>query len=589
MNPLFPLSPDFESASVAELREFIAASLQVAADIGADPSAYLTDERTIEQLTEEMTEGVAALEAARAALAALEAEPAEPETEPAVEPTEAPAEDRIAELAARAASTESEPEPDTEPDPEPDEPEAVIAAAPPDPAGEPGTPGPTGAPARLPRPPRPREGNGRPDETRLPVALTAAAENLGPGIGEQIDERELAEMMIRKHGQFGLIPEGTSGEKLTIARLRWDDSYPPERRLGQDRIENMALIASVIDQARIRHELQRRREGSLTASGGLCAPVTPYYNLQMLSVPTRPVRAALPSFNADRGGINYATPPALSSIDTGVGIKSAADDAAGGSDAVKTCQVIDCPGFQETDVNSVFHCLQFGNLGARTFPELVMQANSLTLAAHARLAESTLLTDIDGFSTAVDAAALGLGASATIPSQILTAANGMRSRNRMDEETVLRVLLPAWVLDLLVSDVYRGQFQRFEMTRERFVALLRAGNVEPSFYLDGAAGAGQVFGTQDPGALVEFPDEVRWYIFPEGSFLFLDGGTLELGLVRDSVLNATNDYQIFGETFEAVAFTGVESLAVTTPVCDSGTVSLPDNVTCPISYAGEET
>lgn len=36
--------------------------------------------------------------------------------------------------------------------------------------------------------------------------------------------------------------------------------------------------------------------------------------------------------------------------------------------------------------------------------------------------------------------------------------------------------------------------------------------------------------------------------FPTGSFI--DGGTIELGVVRDSVLNVTNSYQVFGETFK---------------------------------------
>lgn len=59
-------------------------------------------------------------------------------------------------------------------------------------------------------------------------------------------------------------------------------------------------------------------------------------------------------------------------------------------------------------------------------------------------------------------------------------------------------------------------------------------------------------------------------LYPEGSWLFLDGGTLDLGFVRDSTLNSTNDYQVFAETFEAVALVGVESLALTMDLCPSG-------------------
>jgi hypothetical protein len=37
-----------------------------------------------------------------------------------------------------------------------------------------------------------------------------------------------------------------------------------------------------------------------------------------------------------------------------------------------------------------------------------------------------------------------------------------------------------------------------------------------------------------------------------GTFLYLDGGTLDLGLVRDSQLENVSDYQIFGEAFEGM-------------------------------------
>jgi hypothetical protein len=70
--------------------------------------------------------------------------------------------------------------------------------------------------------------------------------------------------------------------------------------------------------------------------------------------------------------------------------------------------------------------------------------------------------------------------------------------------------------------------------------------------------------------MVEFPDTFVWYIFAEGSFLFLDGGTLDLGVIRDSTLVGTNDYKMFVETFENVALVGVESLQVTSTINVNG-------------------
>ena len=62
-------------------------------------------------------------------------------------------------------------------------------------------------------------------------------------------------------------------------------------------------------------------------------------------------------------------------------------------------------------------------------------------------------------------------------------------------------------------------------------------------------------------------------LFPEGTFLHLDGGSLELGIVRDSTLNSTNDYQVFGETFENVARIGPTQAArwASVTICPAGT------------------
>ncbi len=74
---------------------------------------------------------------------------------------------------------------------------------------------------------------------------------------------------------------------------------------------------------------------------------------------------------------------------------------------------------------------------------------------------------------------------------------------------------------------------------------------------------------------------MHWFLFHEGAFVFLDGGMLDLGVVRDSTLNATNDFETFAETFEAAAFRGVESLWVASPICVNGESQLAvDASTC---------
>jgi hypothetical protein len=582
MDPLFSNIPeDFASASGEDLLAFIDEASETIRSVVASPEEYVGEGRTTDELVAELTAGRDALRAAKEEVASREAAAAENLTSLVAEladEVEEPEEEATTEADTETeAETETDDESETEAEEEPEgeaAAEAVTAAAPP-----------------MTRPARSKAAAPR-EVARAVVPMVATAGATGVETGQEIDRLTLARVMQEKRRDFGRIPSGTKGERIRLARFDYGDLYPEEQTLtaaggkgdDQEKVEQVTDESVIIENFRRLRDAARRDPDTLLASGGLCAPVTPYYNLQMISVAERPVRAALPGFNADRGGINAALPLSLASITTAVGVRTAAEDAVGGSTAEKSCQIIDCPDFVETDVQIIYHCIQFGNLGARTFPERVAQSNDLVLAAHARVAEAQLLTNIGAASTAVTASTLGIGVVGDLLGQILAAASGMRSRHRMNPDAVLRVLLPRWILDEMLSDVIRSQFQRFDMTATQFIGLLREANVEPSFYIDGAAGASQVFGTQAAGALLSFPANVVWYIYPEGSFLYLDGGTLELGIVRDSILNSTNDFQIFGESFENVAFIGVESLEVTSGVCDSGAVTAPVDVTGCGSY-----
>ena len=91
--------------------------------------------------------------------------------------------------------------------------------------------------------------------------------------------------------------------------------------------------------------------------------------------------------------------------------------------------------------------------------------------------------------------------------------------------------------------------------------------------------AAQTFGTQSSDAtLVKWPltssiVDLVFNLFVEGTMQVLDGGQLDLGIVRDSTLDATNDYETFVEPFEGLAFRGVEALLVHAKVLPNGASS----------------
>ncbi len=569
---LFPEIPaDLAALSDDDIQAALAAHMAVIEKIAANDPELLGD-MSAEAILSEMEAGVEDVERIKADLAAREA---------GAEAFEA----RKAELAEKAGLTPSEADPEPEPDDDPDDPEEpaepeaaaepAAEAAPEEPAAEVEEPEAVVAAA----PPRPRRPIPRPSAAHQPppveseLAFVASAEIPGFRPGQRLESKiEIATAMERARDSMVSTPPGFR-QNVVVASLDWGKSYPEDRRLplkGSDP-EGFATWEKIANVT--------RPGGTLVAAGGICAPVTPYYGQQFIATLDRPVRDALTGFNADRGGIRYNPPVGIAAI-TGsdaIGVVTAEEDGEGGTFATKSCLVVECVEAVEVDVDIIFHCVTWSNLTARTFPERVAQINDTVMAGWARLAETNLLDGIKAASTQVTQANVNLmGATSSLLGSVLTAAAGQRSRQRMAPDTTLRALFPAWSRELLVADIVRSQFQRFDMSEAGLIALLRSYNIEPSFFLDGPSdGTGQVFGAQADGPLDAFPEEVQWALYPEGSFLFLDGGVLELGIVRDSVLNAENQFQIFGESFENVAFVGIESLWITTEVCPSGTVAAP--------------
>ena len=154
------------------------------------------------------------------------------------------------------------------------------------------------------------------------------------------------------------------------------------------------------------------------------------------------------------------------------------------------------------------------------------------------------------------------------------AAAGFKSRHRITTGVNLRVVFPEWTKELLRTDIAREApgdgLGRYTVTDAEIMSWFSVRGITASFYVDTHTGAGMSYGAQSAGAVTDFPATVEWYLFPEGSFIFVDGGTLDLGLVRDSTLNSTNDYSLFVETFENLAFIGHESLRVTNTLQPDG-------------------
>ena len=388
------------------------------------------------------------------------------------------------------------------------------------------------------------------------VAITAGADIPGYTAGSEIKGMyEVASAMEKRIHSLRRV-NGGDGEQHIVASFT--TSYPEERTLSTDAESNAIKIESVVG-----------RE-ALVASGGHAAPFEVKYDIfSQGSTTDRPVRDALPKFQADRGGIRFVTPPsfAAGTYADAVGIWTAANDSAQTPNpASKTSLTVAAAAENNVSTDAVTLQLQFGNLMSRAYPELISRHNELALVQHAREAEDNLLAKIGAGSTEVSTSSLiGFGRDFLV--QIRRAATAYRSRHRISPDTVLKAIIPAWVYDAMAADLTLAMpgDGTLAVSKAEIDGYLATLNVDLVPTLDGT-----VFGAQGAAALLEFPDTFVWYLFSEGTFLFLDGGTLDLGIIRDSSLVGTNDYKMFIETFENVAKVGIESLKITSAISVNG-------------------
>jgi hypothetical protein len=383
------------------------------------------------------------------------------------------------------------------------------------------------------------------------VAITAGADIPGYTAGSSMDSMSDVSVAMEKRLHALRRVNGGDGEQHIVASIT--TQYPEGRTLTQDAESNWAKVQAVTGPE------------ALVASGGHSAPFEVKYDIFGLGTTARPLRDALPRFQADRGGIRFVTPPVLSSYANAVGIWTAANDSAETpSPSSKLSLTVSAASELTVATDAVTLQLQFGNLMSRAYPELIARHNELGLIQHAREAEGQILTRLTALSTAVTSTSL-IGVARDFLVTLGRAAANYRGRHRLEADAPLRVIAPAWIKDAMVADLALQMPGDATLNAASEIdGFIASRNINITYHIDDFTDA------QGASALNEFADTFVWYMFAEGTFLFLDGGTLDLGVIRDSTLVGTNDYKMFVETFEGVAKIGVESLKVTSTISVNG-------------------
>lgn len=514
--------------------------------------------------------------------------------------------------AARTRLAEALGEPETPAEPAAEEPPAEAPAVAETPAEPAATPEPVAASAR-PQPVRLSQVRQTPQAHREPPAanpsngvaatLTASA---GSHAGQRVDGRSEDEQMDiladafttafadarASHGQGG---------RVLVAATRWStgDERLKGKGQGGDASSNRAMMdRAARAQGLGRSEMVRDSSGALVASGGLCRPVGVDYNIPLWANLAEPVKAALPSIDAPRGGLQYGLPQHYDATLYGgsVGLWSAANDAAPGQantgpnsnptgtgPTVKPCLEIDCGAFAETDVEAITSCVVVSNFRGRFAPENVQTLMTYSQEAFAAQSEIERLKQMRQAAKHVTVAQ-AFGAVRDLFNFYDRLRAYYRSVYRLSDNTPLRIVQMQYVREIIRTDLRKAAFPyeagagapdtSLAISDAQIDAMFTAVGLTPVWALDDDTGdqtfASAGAGTQSsPATFPVFPQRsghtgtgvsvLRALVYPEGTFQRLDGGELNLGVVRDSALNAVNKYQVFSEIFEAVAFRGFEA------------------------------
>ncbi len=379
------------------------------------------------------------------------------------------------------------------------------------------------------------------------------------GSGDVLDSREkLAEFMTEAIN---------SGKQGVCASAFWD--YPADRQVtSPDAWENTRKLEAVTSPA------------ALVATGGVCLPTNVDYAVPTWVTPERPIRDALPAFQASRGGLRYVQPPDIGTWLAASGIWTEATDASPGA-ATKPVVTLSCASEQLVYLQAVSTRWGFGNMQGQFAPEQIAAAMDLGVAGQARVAEQSLLNLIASScvqTVAHPPASTGLGATRDFISGLAEAEASYRDAHRLSDDTVLTAILPRWLRGLIRADLAReighgqdGDWNSLAVSDQDIDDLFAPFGVRPIWHLDGqstsapglSSSVNQYFAIQAGSTTIEtFPTQVVWYMFAEGMIQYLDGGRLDLGVVRDTTLDATNDYEVFQEQFESIAYRGFSSGAI---------------------------
>lgn len=404
--------------------------------------------------------------------------------------------------------------------------------------------------------------------------------------GVVVSMEAMADAFIQRASNIPTTAQGQGAARYPVASIQNQFTHTVDERTGPAQIDRL-----------VRELTGGDKQQALLAGGGWCAPSEIYYDLFNISdVPSGIID--LPTVGISRGGIQFPTSPSIKDVfftaggsnpATGMGgfaatfantsdpwLWSETDDINTVTGSInKPTLRVPCASFSNSRLEVYGITLTAGNLTDSAYPEAAQNFLRLLRNAYAHVINARLISLMSAASTVTAA----LPASATVPAfqgvmnGIELAAVDYRNRFGMSDTAVLEVVLPTWVLAAIRADLtWRtyGDDSTLSVPDSAIIAMFATRGVAVQFVSDWQVRGASQFG-QAAAQMTAWPTTVQFMMYAAGTFLHGTGLSLDLGVIRDSILNAENDFTAaWAEEAHLVAKVGHESRLYTLTFMVSG-------------------
>jgi hypothetical protein len=405
------------------------------------------------------------------------------------------------------------------------------------------------------------------------MAVTASVDIPGVAAGQALPSMEsLGEAFQAKAKAIPVTQHGKGAPRHLVASVKNQFDHTIDERTNPAQVEE--LWRSMTEAP--------GKQDTLVAGGGWCAPSQIMYDFFNISAPPTGM-IDLPTVGVSRGGIRFPVSPAIGDVffqnagsnpasgfggfafafgnSTDPWLWTESDDQLTVTGSVnKPTLRVPCPTFSETRLECYGISLTAGNLTDDAYPESTQNFIRLLRNAYAHAINARLISLMD---TAAGGATT-IGAITTDPAAprifnaVELAAVDYRERFAMASDAVLEVVMPRWIRSVIRADLaYKTGIDSPEMYA------IADGVIDSFFSARGVrvqwVNDYQVRSTAfgQAAAATTWPTTVNFLLYAAGTFLHGTGLQLDLGVIRDSVLNAENDFSaLWAEECHLISMVG---------------------------------